>query len=1348
MADPIVKVDPRIYGGDAPTGNAVPEFDPMGTAPVQPTAPAPERVSQDQIGAGTQSAAVGINTAALNAREVSSVGTSALAAAKTWSPVRVWDYINMPHFDQTPDFDAKPYVNSVPFVMSDDEQRFMAQSRSPDEFSYRLQATQDQRKLYEQMGDHSLISTLVGFADPGYLALDLASLGVGGAAMQLAGAGSRAARIGAGIATATTTFGLGEVQAQVVPMSDSEIILPALMSGAAGAMFYRPKKGLVPHDPEYPTGDLTKAVQDVSGNTMGMERRIEAEAGDVARSKPTVAQATEVTAAGEKSTAKVIDDAAVAADTKAAQVRPTEPAAPTLEDIPSFSTKERGPTADELFRNHNVTPEDTANAVDSHTFLGNFENDPHFGPVIRTLRDSAGEIMQQLKVVKANIQDSVSEAFYYRGNHTVYVPRTGPYATAKVALHEVVHGLTVHKLEYGLANPASAHGRLVRDLEQLRENAKSQYARTRGEYTPAEQKYIAYFVKNPEEFVAGLFAGEKGGLPKLLTKTAGMEKKNALGKMVDTVRKMLGLAPSHSSALTEAIGLTDNLINTPLAVTSKEIKSGVNAAESVPLATGTPTMGTPPTGTAQQQAATIVKRMESNAAKAGKVISWSLHKTMSNISTAGKKIADLLVDDPINMTGNSVVSQKQAIRSDLSQLQYVYEEGLKAEMAKRGAGLFNRIRHPGKSALIQRGIEREVYDELQRRWAVGRRGGNINDPSVNPEISKMATAHDAATARASGEMKSAGVEGADAFETRAGYATRKWSVTQIETAERSLQAAGLTEKQAKGQVRDVVKDAIMRANPDWESQTAHDVASAILDRARRKGYFEDQALRGHVGDAGAKEIRDILSSSGASQDRINKAIEVITGVTDEAGKPAVLKHRIDMDMNASISTPDGKTITIADLLDTNVARNLDTYLDNAAGNSALARKGLRSTSDITKLRTEFLHGVESEAKRKNAASLFDNTVASIKGQPVGEEVADGMRRLAAVTQMVGLSSSGLWQVTEYANAMAKYGLLKTTREIMRTMPVFKQLMTDMHADGGAANLARVLERNSAQDLRIRPLIQKMEDNFEMDLGDHAMLLAQQAKQMVPYINAMHYIHHNQAKVVGNLVADLFEQGANGSVKAREALAKYGLEGHTLDSIASDVKTHGLNTELWSDATWQQVRGPLNKMMDDAVLKNRTGEIPAFAQFSSLGKFIFTFRSFVLGAHNKVLAGTAGREGFGGLGLLMAYQFPLTMLATSANNVVKGKPQDSLDRTAILAVQQMGAMGLFSDLFGIASGDKQQFGASGLMAIDRLYKTGSAVATGNFGTAASGAVNSIPLLSIVPGVKAFAETLKTPPHQSH
>jgi hypothetical protein len=185
----------------------------------------------------------------------------------------------------------------------------------------------------------------------------------------------------------------------------------------------------------------------------------------------------------------------------------------------------------------------------------------------------------------------------------------------------------------------------------------------------------------------------------------------------------------------------------------------------------------------------------------------------------------------------------------------------------------------------------------------------------------------------------------------------------------------------------------------------------------------------------------------------------------------------------------------------------------------------------------------------------------------------------------------------------------------------------------------------------------------------------------------------------------------------------------------------MDTAKWSDATWDGVRAPLTKMMDDAVLRNRTGEIPAFAQFTSTGKFLFTFRSFVLGAHNKVLAGSLHRDGFSGLGLVMLYQMPLTFLATSSANALAGKkPKD--DKAALgEAFSQMGSLGLLSEAVGVAFQNKQQFGSPGTIAIDRMYKLGSAAAQGDARQAGSAALSMVPLLSVILPVKAIGENLK-------
>jgi hypothetical protein len=314
--------------------------------------------------------------------------------------------------------------------------------------------------------------------------------------------------------------------------------------------------------------------------------------------------------------------------------------------------------------------------------------------------------------------------------------------------------------------------------------------------------------------------------------------------------------------------------------------------------------------------------------------------------------------------------------------------------------------------------------------------------------------------------------------------------------------------------------------------------------------------------------------------------------------------------------------------------------------------------------------------------------------------------------------------------------------MFRELPGAQKLFQNAARDGSTASqLHSILTRNASADIRLRPFVQRMEDNFDVDISSHVTLGLHQAQQLVPYLNGQKYVQTRQARVVANLVVDSLEKAARGDRRAMAAWEQYGLNMHIMVELSEDLKKAGTDTAKWSDGTWAKVRGPLTKAMDDAVLRNRTGEIPAFAQFSQVGKFIFTFRSFVLGAHNKVLAGTLGREGFMGLGLVMLYQMPLAMLATAANATLQNKPIKDEQDLVTKSFGQMGSFGLFSEAFGVISGQKQQFGAPGLIAIDRLYKTVGQAAQGNWEQAAAAGISATPILAITPLMKGFGEAFK-------
>lgn len=1404
MAEPL-QFDPRIFGGLAPdTGPvpviAAPEIITGATTPATSVATVPDYATA--VSKGMAAATVGkqqMEAAAV--RPDASVLESMGAAFTTQATAKLVDWFNMPDFASRAGYTADAQMGLLKFTPTEAEDRFLRSAGREEEFEYRLDRVEGQRMAVQAMGDNTLISMAVAIADPLYLGLDMVGLGAANLARLTAVARASRLSTGAGRVIAGTVGGvgalaMGRVEQQVGAVSDGEVILNALLNGAATSMVYSGGK-FVPKDGKYPGKALAdeanalkktipepvvKGVRDEAAhitvtrpsfaearlafvnekealvdalvpNELG-ERRLPAKGG-LFDALATVSSndADDVlggirwaAANGRVDLAEHLADRLdkLAADAKAARpglspdaakypdalaalerraVQAEEAAAEGRKIVPKKAASGAPPQHDTrgLFDEHDLSYPAFRTIYGGVTLDAIAGDGGEFAELARVLRQAGGTMLDELPI-KQMKPGRTERPYYLADEHAVYAPEDmllNPTVrgNAQVLVHEVAHGLTVQKIHFGLLNPDTAHGKLVAELEDLRKTVVAEFERTGNKNE--QSKYLAGDIT---EFAAGLFWGGSN-FTYALAKIPVKGSVNALSKMVVVVRKMLGLTADRESVLTRALSITDDLISKPLDAT---------------MASGRVVSFAPKAG--PDVAAQIVKNEDSVAAKAGNKLSWNLHKTLSGFSAKFREVADILVDNPVDMTGDSVVSQQRAIRADLAAHQYGYEDLLKRELAAQGAGLKERVFNPAKALEKQAAIEKEVAMELLQRERASSTGLAM-PPKPPSAITRMADALDKAHAAALAEMKASGVQGAEDIAERSGYFSRKWDVTKLESLESALVTAGSTTKQARRQVVDMVARGMQRANPQWTPELAGDIANAVVSRTRAKGYFEDAAFRRHIGNETAKEVREILSQSGITNERLQRAMDAITGQVDEAGKLSALKHRIDIDMLYGIQVPGGTTIRIADLIDTNLTRITEGYLDRASASAAMARKGMATAGDIDKLRTEALHSVANPAERAEAAKLFDNTIAAIKGDPVGEDMADGMRKLQAVTQMVGLSSSGLWQLTETANIMAKYGMLKTIGHMVKTMPGFGALLGSVGKDKNVAeHLSNVLVRNSSQDIRLRPYINKLEDNFDMPIGDAVGMALTQAKQLVPYINAMKYVHGFQARLAANLITDTFSRAAKGDADALAALNKYGLESRTMDGIKPDLLAAGLDTAKWSDKTWEQVRAPLTKMMDDAVLRNRTGEIPAFAQFSQVGKFVFTFRSFVLGAHNKVLAGTLGREGFAGLGLLMAYQYPLTFLATAANQGMAGKDK-STEEIAKAALGQMGSLGLLGEFAGIISGEKQQFGAPGLIPIDRMYKAGSSLAQGNAGSSAAAFLTAMPVISIIPGTKALAETLK-------
>ncbi len=733
--------------------------------------------------------------------------------------------------------------------------------------------------------------------------------------------------------------------------------------------------------------------------------------------------------------------------------------------------------------------------------------------------------------------------------------------------------------------------------------------------------------------------------------------------------------------------------------------------------------------------------MDAKSRGLGAKLQWNMHKTMSGYGDVGRKVADLLYDNNSDLSLTSVEAHREAIMSELRSPQYQYEDLLRQAMKEDGFGLSKMV-NPLTSRdayAAQARIEREVQRELFRREQLTREGQNnlsMSPDVVPPRITKMADALDALHQKALTELKSGGVAGAEDLDVKPGYLSRKWSSLAMDQAMDRMVARGITREAAQSKLYGLVSLSLRRGNA-LDKKLSDQIGKAIVDRTLRKGYFEDAVFTTPAGEGQLKEMRDILKDGGMSHQDIERALDVLRIQSDDAGKSGFLKHRMDLDYKATMRFGD-EDLSIMDLIDSRVNTIVDQYVSQVSTQAAFARKGLVKRSDIEAMREELLHNVPVE-KRAAAKDLFDNTIAHFRGDPNGAKINENFRLMQSYGRSITLAWSGLWQLTEFATAMGEYGLLKSLKYAAQEIPGFKALMKPTKED--ARSLNNVLAEHSSASLRMRPYLSKFEDGYEMDMSSALQLSAQTTGQMVPYANAMRYVHHKQAAIVGNLILDRLDLAAKGNLKAREALAKYGLEAPVMDKLANEIKTHGYDVDAWDDKVWEATRPAFAKMMDASVLRGRLGDMPEFAAFDPVGKFVFTYRTFVLTAHNKVLAGMLERNGAGAVGLVLMYQLPLSLAAVQAQSVVMGNGPLQPSELTKKALGQMGGLGMFSEPLKWATGESNSVGAPAFIPVDRGIRLFQAGAQLDPQQGASTAISMIPVVSAVPFLKGMANQIK-------
>lgn len=762
--------------------------------------------------------------------------------------------------------------------------------------------------------------------------------------------------------------------------------------------------------------------------------------------------------------------------------------------------------------------------------------------------------------------------------------------------------------------------------------------------------------------------------------------------------------------------------------------------------TGRSTGTVPPTGTATTPDTNVITRFFSEADTAFP-------------TPEAKALGADLIDDPLIREGFSNNNNAAALRrrtdNELEGIRQEYDDFVEQYLVQDGFNniLTRTIDIGGQYSQAKSVFQREVAAEMLRRNDEFLRFGYTTPGTPGP-ISEAADLQQKLADRVGRIAQSSGLPGFEDFTPQPGYFHRVWDGAKMR---------GMGPDTARQLVREAVRAGIRGIDPE----DARAISRAIVDRAVAKEAGQSVDFAGALGRADTDAFIDLLREGGLQGADLDSAISRLESLMTTKGLPKAARSRLPLDMSVSI-VANGRKYSMVDLIDTDLDRVSRNYAGSMSGRSALAKAGIggddKAIQDFRKAHITSLGNLPKET-RDAAIRQLDAIIGDFTGAiPDANRLTPNLQRLTAYAQSTQLLAQGLNQAMEYGTIAHRFGAFQTYKEMLKRMPGVRQLLRDVAGDKDLADeVSAVLDLDLARDVRFHPWIQQY-DEFELASNTWVDRLLHAGKQALPFLTAQKYVHAHQTRMAMNLALQKVGKAMQGKKDALQMLQEYAPNVDWAPVLArnnTNVTRIGNTIQEMNWASWDAddvdtVINVVLRMIDDSVLKGRTGQGTAFAR-STTGQVLGQYRSFVGFAHNKLLRGTMRRNGPLSMATILAHQYPWAVLMLMINEARKGAfdPDDDefVQNSLKKALGYTAGMGFYADLAGVLGLTGQRGGLSVPVTgiADGPVRIGVGVLkqfdddpyndTESLYDVTKGAVGSLPVVMGIPGTALMLEALK-------
>ncbi|WAK45645.1 putative internal core protein [Klebsiella phage vB_KpnP_BUCT712] len=856
--------------------------------------------------------------------------------------------------------------------------------------------------------------------------------------------------------------------------------------------------------------------------------------------------------------------------------------------------------------------------------------------------------------------------------------------TSRVAVHELIHAATARAVD---SNPE-----LAKRLEDVRAAVAADATLT---------GRMRYYASDVHEMLAGL--GDSPEWVEYLARTQSASGKSVLRQVGEYIMNALGIK-AKGSALEDVLDAYEDAVKW----TAKDY---ADQAQSFRSEAFQDLAGSTTLNEARGAQAML------DGAKSKFATMFSLY---DNIAQGNEDLAKLLVSDATAVGGRkpSVVDFKRNLTLEMDASASIVEDAIIGALRDRGVGMLSRFFHRQSFRTARAELEGRLGTYLDSAYSAEVHGRPV--PVPDAEIAPLVDAY-----RRSGwagkwyeHMRAAGLVDDGALVKSDYYFPRQYSYDKMRQ--------GIMQGNTLDDYRALFRSALRDVYPSMESETVQRVAKEMVDgiyngRAGQSGPMWKQLINGMGND----EVVMAMRSAGVDESAIQS---FLAGNVRESGSTSPARNlrqrtRFNMDKEYLVN---GKSMRMQDLMDTDVAKVMHGYTNRMSGRVGMAYAGVQDLGQLGKMIDESKHTLANPAKWEKTVN--DTIDFILGGAPADAgQLPDLLRAAGNMANATMLKNSGLYQITDTALAMKEFGMARVLRS-MRDQPWFKEGSVAINTPDMASRLDVVLRGNIQRDMRFRWLNTYADDNLDLTRQASWFNVTQNVGQAARHVNGMSMVHRLQVNLNSGIVADELTQMFKGDAEAFKRLERFGLTRDVADrAIAANKANPGA---MFQPDLQMQVEVVGTRMMDYVVQQVRTGETSHFAQFNPIGKLIVGYQSFALAATNKILRRELNDAGWIGMAHIMAYQFPLMLLATMAKRSMDGKEADT-SRLISEAALGMSAIGGISMLSAAFLGDTPRHSLASMSYITGVLGALQGLATGDSDIKT--------FLRLVPLIQEFAPT---------